>query len=267
MKTFVSERKIIPRRRNSSDGAAGLAQRRSQAMADGGERDALGGPIRNERASERRSQREPESEREARKRETQGRQLASPGTSISNSRRRRLGEEEGGIRISSSSSSSSSASLTALPRSLPLFLFYPLSFASPNVFSPLLPYPILPLLLLLLLLHVYVCFLPSSRRSCCSPPNRTSRLLFAALCILLRHDVHRRSTPVPLHAASVQGAARAQLAVGVQRGGAHRAVQALRQGGQHQGQCRGQPQPGVRGVREYSSYPSALGFVSCCGAC
>ena len=63
-----------------------------------------------------------------------------------------------------------------------------------------------------------------------------------------REDAVGVGDAVPLHADAVQGAAPAEHAVGVHRGGARRALQALRQGRQHHVQRRRQPQPGLRRV-------------------
>jgi hypothetical protein len=61
---------------------------------------------------------------------------------------------------------------------------------------------------------------------------------------------------VPVHADAVQGAPPPEHAVGVHRGGARRALQALRQGRQHHVQRRRQPQPGLRRVRKDTPLPS-----------
>jgi hypothetical protein len=59
-------------------------------------------------------------------------------------------------------------------------------------------------------------------------------------------DVDLRAAPVPVHPDPIEGPPPPQSPMGVHRGGAHRALQALRQDRQHQVQRRGQSQPGLR---------------------
>jgi len=68
----------------------------------------------------------------------------------------------------------------------------------------------------------------------------------------------RRGAAVPLYADAVEGAPPAEPAVGVRRGGARRALQALRPHRQHQKRRWRQPQPGLRRVRKSFPRPFPL---------
>lgn len=98
-----------------------------------------------------------------------------------------------------------------------------------------------------------------------SSPNPHAPAHHRHTCGVCDDDLHGWTTSVSLHATAVQGLACAELAVGMQRGGAHRALQAVWEGGEHEGQRRGKSQPGVRRVCKPPLSFLLLGFASSCG--